>query len=425
MPKTRAPQADDYKVEITGLSFEQPDQLTAHPLNPKFHPRSQLKALDAAMREIGIVGALIQNDSTGYILDGNARLNQLLVSGVEKVPVLHISVDEERERKILLSYDGIGALAITDLDLFRKLREETTFQDGALADLAADIERQAVKLAEGLRDSGNAEPEARFDKRAELAKFYNAKYGKVWEIRDGFGNVHRLSCGNAAQDMLLLMGGAKAQCLWSDPPYGVDYTGKTKDALKLKHDTREELRALLMAVCAEVTPFCEEGAPFYLAHPAADVALIFGVAIQDAGWKIHQTLIWVKNSMVLGHSNYHYKHEPIYFGWLPSSKAEQRGRSQGHWYGNDSQVSVFEIERPSRSEMHPTMKPVKLIEAMLVNSTAPSDIVLDPFIGSGSTMLAALNTQRICYGMDIDPECCAVTLDRMHAAGCEISEVTV
>lgn len=164
----------------------------------------------------------------------------------------------------------------------------------------------------------------------------------------------------------------------------------------------------------------EPGTPFYVAHPAGALASTFARLVEDVGWRIHQTLVWVKDSMVLGHADYHYKHEPILHGWKPGPGRSGRGNHEGsRWYGDNSQVSVFTVDRPKHSSEHPTMKPPELIAAMIGNSSRPGDIVVDCFCGSGSTLVAAEQTGRHGYGMEIEPKYVAVTLERLSGMGLE------
>ena len=226
---------------------------------------------------------------------------------------------------------------------------------------------------------------------------------------------HRLLCGDATKekDVEVLMGGGLASIMWTDPPYGVSYKGKTKDALTIDNDEKEGLAELLAAAFGCANGVLDPGAPFYIAHPAGALSLVFGRAIQEVGWRIHQTLVWVKNSMVLGHADYHYKHEPIYYGWTEGPGRSGRGNHEGtRWHGDHSQVSVFEVPRPKASPDHPIGKPVDLVIPMILNSSARGAIVYDPFLGSGTTMIAAEMNGRVCYGLEIDPRYCDVAVHR-------------
>lgn len=176
----------------------------------------------------------------------------------------------------------------------------------------------------------------------------------------------------------------------------MDYEGKTKDKLKIKNDKLDDLKGFLFLIFSSANVHMKNGAAFYIAHPAGALSVQFGEAVLAIdGWLFHQTLIWKKNSMVMGHSDYHYKHEPIIYGWKKGA-----GRP---WYGDRKQTSVVEIDRPTVAKEHPTMKPVGLVAHCLSNSSKGSDVVLDVCCGSGTTLIAAEQLNRICYGMEIDP----------------------
>jgi DNA modification methylase len=192
--------------------------------------------------------------------------------------------------------------------------------------------------------------------------------------------------------------------LWTDPPYGVSYVGKSKRALTIKNDGPEGLTPLLIGALREADAGMASGARYYLAAPAGPRETEFRLALKEVGWVIHQGLVWVKDSMVLGHSDYHYKHEPLLYGWKPGEGRVGRGNHNGtRWYGDHSQTSVFEIPRPKQSEEHPTMKPTMLVEACLLNSSKKGDVVIDAFGGSGTTLIACERLERRCAMIELDP----------------------
>ncbi len=204
--------------------------------------------------------------------------------------------------------------------------------------------------------------------------------------------------------------------VWTDPPYGVDYVGKTKAALTIRNDAPEGLRAFIASALVLVGAHVRPGSPWYLAVPPGPQGTEIRLAIADAGWALHEGLIWVKDVFVLGHSDYHLRHEDILYGWLPGPGRSGRGNHEGsRWHGDHAQDSVFEVARPKRSESHPTMKPVELIARMIANSSSVGDIVLDPFGGSGSTLIAAHGLNRVARLMELDPVYCDVILARAEA----------
>ena len=203
--------------------------------------------------------------------------------------------------------------------------------------------------------------------------------------------------------------------MWTDPPYGVDYVGKTKDALRIDND-QEPADALVLAAFNVARNAVVANAPFYCAGPAGPRSLAYQQAIVTAGWRMHQELVWVKDVFVLGHSDYHYQHEPIFYGYGPGPGRPGRGRHAGtRWYGDHSQTSVLAFDRPKRSTEHPTMKPVDLVAHCLVNSTPARGSVYDPFVGSGTTIIAAEQLARRCFAMEIDPRYAQVAIERWQA----------
>jgi site-specific DNA-methyltransferase (adenine-specific) len=218
--------------------------------------------------------------------------------------------------------------------------------------------------------------------------------------------AHRLACGDAGDKRLLdeLVQNESAEVLWTDPPYGVSYTGKTPARLWIRGDEAEGLEALLRDGFAAVDPLLAPSARFYVCSPAGPLGLVFRQAVANQGWRLHQSLVWVKNSPVLGHSDYLYAHEDVLYGKKSGPGRPGRGRHRGsRWYGDNRQSSVLMIDRPSRSPDHPTQKPVELVERTLRNSSRRGDAVLDPFAGSGSTLIACERLGRRCFAVEIDP----------------------
>jgi DNA modification methylase len=191
--------------------------------------------------------------------------------------------------------------------------------------------------------------------------------------------------------------------MWTDPPYGVDYVGKTADAMTIQNDGADSsvvLGAMRMASSA-----LRPSAPFYIAHPAGPRASVFARIVEEVGWRVHQQLVWVKDSMVLGHSDYHYQHEPILYGYTSGDGRPGRGNHVGSkWYGDNAQVSVLAVDRPKRNADHPTSKPVELVRRCIRNSTRLADVVYDPFLGSGTTLIACETEGRRCFGLEIEPK---------------------
>jgi DNA modification methylase len=258
-------------------------------------------------------------------------------------------------------------------------------------------------------DAFTLQPNPAEDDVPPVPEVPTSRPGDLWRC-----GPHRVLCGDATSSDALatLCSPKKVDCVWTDSPYGVKYAGKTPDKLRIQGDGKGAANLLFDALKA-AEPYIRDRSPFYIAHPAGALYVAFGSAVNAAGWQIHQSLVWVKDSMVLGHSDYHYRHEPILYGYTPGEGRAGRGSHRGsRWYGDNAQTSVIEVPRPKRSEAHPTMKPVELILRCIRNSCPRSAVMLDPFLGSGSTIAAAEVSGRVCYGLEINPRYSDVIVTR-------------
>lgn len=257
-----------------------------------------------------------------------------------------------------------------------------------------------------------------------------SKLGEIYQL-----GRHRIMCGDATarEDVKLLMNGNKADMIFIDPPYNVDYTGKTKDALKIEGDNMsdDKFRSFLYNAFVQIEQILNAGRAFYIAHADME-GYNFRGAVVDSGLLYKQSLVWVKQIMVLGRQDYQWQHEPILYGWKAGGAHK--------WYGNydkktvvDDEVDVDKLskkelleivksakknttvireDKPLRSEEHPTMKPIGLIAKFIWNSSQPEELVVDTFLGSGSTLIACEQTDRTCYGCELDPRYIDVIIRR-------------
>lgn len=238
--------------------------------------------------------------------------------------------------------------------------------------------------------------------------------GDLW-LLDG----HRVLCGDCTDrnDIIMLMNGRKARLLLTDPPYNVAYEGGTKDRLTIKNDNMDSksFELFLRHVFTNLYAVCEDGASAYIFHADGSGA-VFRNEYTRAGFKMAQCLIWLKNGMVIGRQDYHWQHEPVLYGWKPTAPHT--------WYGDRKQSTVLKFDRPLRNDLHPTMKPIDLMEYLILNSSAEGDIVLDSFGGSGSTLLASHRSKRTAYLMELDPKYVDVIVRRFTQAfpgvGCQL-----
>lgn len=217
--------------------------------------------------------------------------------------------------------------------------------------------------------------------------------GRIYQL-----GRHRVMCGDAtdADEVAELMDGAVANMVFTDPPYNVGYIGRTKKALRIKNDAMkaDKFRELLERAFALQYAHSRAGAPIYVCHAALRTDA-FAAALDGTGWHVAQCLVWAKHHFVLGRSDYHWQHEPILYGWKPGAPHP--------WYSDRKQTTIWHFKRPMRNALHPTMKPVELVAYALRNSSAAGDVVLDTFAGAGSTLLAAEETGRTAYVMELDP----------------------
>lgn len=332
----------------------------------------------------------------GTVIMGNQRLAAARELGWDTIP--YVVVDLDADTAATWAFRDNQGYGLWEDD-------EVAALLASLADAGVDLDLTGfddTELTRFLQDAAPL-PEQADDDAPPLPVEPESRPGELYEL-----GPHRLLCGDATDPdaYATLMGGNIAEVMWTDPPYGVSYVGKTKDAMTIQNDGSEGIDALL-------------GAAFTGADSGRN-NLVFRVAMENAGWRFHIGLVWVKNSMVLGHSDYHVQHEDILYGWKAGEGRAGRGNHEGsRWYGDHSQTTVFHIDKPSRSADHPTMKPVELVVAMLRNSAKRGDVILDPFAGSGTTLFAADALGQVARVMEIDPRYCDVIRARWerHANG--------
>ncbi len=372
-----------------------------YPGNPRTH---NLDVLRASLRRNGQYRPIVVNRRTMQVLAGNGTHEAAELEGWTEIAATMVDVTPEEAARIVVvdnrasdlgGYDDGALLALLDglPDL-----EGTGYDQDALAALQALADQAAG--APALTD-----PDAIPEPPAEPI----SRPGDLWLL-----GPHRLLCGDATkpEDVARIMAGERGDCMWTDPPYGVEIVGGShaltpaerlaRGGKTLDNDEAAGLPRLLRDSFATTTSALQPGAAVYLAHPAGAQGLLFSQAFVEAGWRLHQILVWVKDQMVLGHADYHYRHEPILYGYTAGEG--RRGRGGHGWYGDHTQTSVFEVPRPKRSEDHPTMKPVELVARGLANSCPPHGLAYDPFAGSGSTIVAAHSVDRRCYALEIAPQ---------------------
>jgi DNA modification methylase len=399
-----------WRNRIVGSGEEAPDQLVANPANWRTHPAAQRDALRGSLETVGWVQQVIVNRTTGNVIDGHARIEEALSREEATIPVLYVELSPDEEALVLATLDPIGAMAGTDAARLTEL----------LADLGpidnAGLAALLTELAPFEPKAGLADPDAVPEFRETTVQ-----RGDLFALGD-----HRLACGDAtdAADVARLLDGAAVDMLFTDPPYGVAYVGGTKDRLTIEGDElgAEALQELIAAALlrAELRP----GVPWYICAPGGALQLPFLLAVREAGLRMRQVVIWVKDRFVLGRADYHYQHEELVTGEEPREDPDREGDLIAYgfnagvahtWNGGRRQSTVWDIERPAASPDHPTQKPVELVRRAILNSSVRAALVYDPFIGSGTTIVAAEQLGRRCYGMEVDPRYVQVVIDRWQA----------
>lgn len=369
------------------------NKLTRFPGNAR---RGDVDRIRESIRRHGQYRALVVRDTGDglVILAGNHTHDAIAAEGHTSARCEIIECSDDEARRINLADNRLGELGSNDLDALAELLsyldddyEGTGYTQG---DVDALLHPPIDELPPVLGDP---------DAIPEPPKQPISVLGDVWHL-----GPHRLLCGDSTDMSAVeaMLAGDRCDTMWTDPPYGVGYVGKTKDALTIQNDSGPGgLAELLAGAWAVATAALKLGAPLYIAHPDT-FRNLFEQAMRDAGWLFRQNLIWVKNTLVLGRSDYHYRHEPILYGFTDGGDG-RLGRGGERWHGDDAQTTVFEVDKPARNGEHPTMKPVELIVRMLNNSCPPGGLVYEPFGGSGSTLVAAHTTGRAARVVELDP----------------------
>jgi DNA modification methylase len=389
--------------------------LTPDPQNARTHGERNLSLIASSLREVG-AGRSIVVDEDGVILAGNATVAAAARAGIAKVRIVDADGSELiAVRRSNLTSDQKRRLALFD----NRAAELADWDTEVLASLADDLDLSLLWNEDeltALLGSLNAEdaPALRTDPDdvPEIPATPLTQPGHLWRL-----GPHRLLCGDAtkAEDLALVLDGALADLIVTDPPYGVAYEGKTPDRLTIANDDLDDaaLASFLAAAFTAMHTVTKPGGAIYCFH-ADSHGLTVRQAFRAAGWLQKQTLIWVKQTLVLGRQDYHWRHEPILYGWKPGAS---------HYFTDDrTQTTVWEVDRPSRSAEHPTMKPVDLLAIAISNSSRPGAVVLDPFAGSGSTLIACEQLGRRARLVELDPRYCEVIVQRWEAATGQTAE---
>ena len=362
-------------------------------LNPaKYNPRKELKPGDKEFEKLknsiehfGYVELIVVNTANhNTVISGHQRLNVLKYLNVDEIECVTVEMNETEEKALNIAMNKVSgewneqllADLIVDLQSVDFNVDLTGFEAPELEQLFSKVYNKKIK-------------EDDFDVDGELAKPTIARTGDIWFLGD-----HRVICGDATlpETYERLMAGKKANMVLTDPPYNVDVE---ETAGKIKNDNMpdDKFYHFLFAAFVNMEQNMEQDASIYVFH-ADTQGLNFRKAFKDSGFYLSGCCIWKKNALVLGRSPYQWQHEPCLFGWKLNGKHQ--------WYSDRKQTTIWEYDRPKASKEHPTMKPIALMAYPIQNSSMSHCIILDPFLGSGSTLMACQQTGRICYGIELD-----------------------
>ena len=370
------------------LKWEPIKSIRPYEKNPRRNDEA-VDAVAASIREFGWQQPIVV-DKDGVIIAGHTRYKAAKKLKCDTVPVVVADdLTEDQVKAYRLADNKTGELAEWDTAMLGE--ELAELADFDMSQFGFDtILQEEVREAE--EDDYEVNP-------PEEPK---AKLGDIYQL-----GRHRLMCGDStdAESVYQLCQDGQVDMLLTDPPYGVDYTGKTKDALKIQNDATsdESLRDMLADACAAANNIMKPGAVFYIWHAILKTSA-FESACQMAGSEVRQVLIWVKNKLIPGRQDYQWKHEPCLYGWKDGA---------GHlWASDRKQTTILNFDRPTKNKEHPTMKPVKLFDYQIQNNTKGGDIVLDLFGGSGTTIVACEQNGRCARVMELDPRYGDVIIDR-------------
>ena len=366
-----------------------------------YNPRKDLKPgdleyekLKRSIEQFGYVEPVIWNKTTGRVVGGHQRLKVLMDMGHTEVDCVVVELSEEKEKALNIALNKISgewdkdklALLITDLQGADFDVSLTGFDPAEIDDLFKDSMKDGVK-------------EDDFDVAAELEKPTITKAGDIWTL-----GRHRLICGDSTKEEIFeqLMAGKKVNLVITDPPYNVNYEGS---AGKIQNDNMADAAFydFLLAAFQNTEGVMADDASIYVFHADTE-GLNFRKAFADAGFYLSGCCIWKKQSLVLGRSPYQWQHEPCLYGW------KKKGKHL--WYTGRKESTIWEFDKPKKNGDHPTMKPVPLLAYPIMNSSLTNSLVLDPFGGSGSTLIACEQTDRICYTIELDEKFCDVIVKR-------------
>lgn len=377
------------------IIYKKVQELIPYVNNSRTHSEEQVNQICASINEFGFTNPLLI-DEKDSIIAGHGRLMASKKLGMEEVPCIVLEGLTEAQKKAYIIADNKMALNAGWDEELLKIELEN------LKELDFDLELTGFNIDELDDILGTEEKEevVEDDFEVELPEEPKAKLGDIYQL----GN-HRLMCGDSTSidDVEKLMNGIKADMVFTDPPYNVAYEGGSKKREMIKNDKIDNFYEFLYDVYQNCYNNMNAGAPIYVCHSELE-RVNFTKAFLDVGFKMSSIIIWAKNNSTFSmNKDYKQKHEPIIYGWK---------EGKHNWVGGNCEDTLWEIKRPTKSDLHPTMKPIELCARAITNSSNKNNIVYEPFGGSGSTLIASEQTNRICYCMELDPKYVDVIINR-------------
>lgn len=363
--------------------------ITPYSKNARKHEDADVSAIMASIKEFGFKDPIGVWSKDNIIVEGHGRLTAAKKLGMKTVPCIRLDdLTDEQRRAYALAHNKTAELSDWDMDLLSLELDDIADIDMTEFGFDLDFEAEPIEVIEDDAPPVPEEPKS--------------KIGDLWLL-----GKHRLICGDSTDADVIntLMDGVKADIYITDPPYNVDYEGKTKDALKIQNDKmdNDSFRQFLRDAFTCADDVMRKGAVFYIWHADSE-GYNFRGACFDIDWKVRECLIWNKNSMVLGRQDYQWKHEPCLYGW--------KDGASHLWASDRKQTTILNFDRPNRNAEHPTMKPVGLFAYQITNNTHEGDRVLDSFGGSGTSLIASEQLNRTCYTCELDPRYVDVIVQR-------------
>lgn len=456
-----------FENRIVAYGEEPIDEILFNPNNWRVHPEKQQRGLKAVLGDVGWVQGVIINRTTGHLVDGHARVKIAAKAGMKTIPAIYVELTQKEEDLILATFDPIGKMAVADKQQLDELMSFLETSDEDLNQLLKDV---AAGERLGVLAAALDAPDAKADEGKRLRELYGTEPGQLWQL-----GRHRLACIDSTDTLQIkrLMDGKKADMMFTDPPYLMGYHGQpitAPDAARGKVDVlRERLvndklddgeAGIFLAKIAIVTREFVKGS-FYICFYRLGIEKLIA-ALQDNGLTYASLIIWYKSQLNLSGSDYQTTYEPIVYGWnqehnfyggrgqtdvitatrlkdgTPQITTQAKAvyfKAGGGFYKleklqkqpqnyidapddkivfniHQGENDIWEIAKTKSNDLHPTMKPIELVTKALSNSSRPGDIILDPFVGSGTTLVAAEITDRTFYGAEISPEYTAVAIQR-------------